>query len=242
MKIWKSLALLGVVIGGATTIRAGKPIELIQEPFANDKAIKLDLKAQEQMQKGDLVNAERTVELALQADPALWLSYYMRASIRMQQHKYQSAIQDCNRALLKYSHFIPAAVVRAGANSKLGNYGAAMKELNYVINLRPAWQFYGMALNERAWIRATCPDSSFRHGSQAIDDAKKACRITNWKDASYVDTLAAAYAESGDFDSAVRYEEKALGGHDAEHIAQNLQKHMALFKQHQPIRSLSTPR
>jgi hypothetical protein len=40
-----------------------------------------------------------------------------------------------------------------------------------------------------------------------MQDAKVACKLTNWKDATVIDTLAAACAELGDFDSAVRYGE-----------------------------------
>src|SRR5205807_6285695 len=69
---------------------------------------------------------------------------------------------------------------------------------------------YCEMLNDRAWLRATCADPSIRNGQLAIADAKKACEIDEWQDTSYMDTLAAAYAEAGDFDSAVRYEEQAI--------------------------------
>jgi tetratricopeptide (TPR) repeat protein len=67
-----------------------------------------------------------------------------------------------------------------------------------------------MVLNNRAWLRATCPDASIRNGQLAIADSKKACELDNWILASHIDTLAAAYAEAGDFDSAVRYQQEAI--------------------------------
>ena len=51
-----------------------------------------------------------------------------------------------------------------------------------------------------------------------------------------IDTLAAAYAEAGDFDSAVRYEEQAMSAPNANEISRLLQEHMAMFKQHRPVR------
>ena len=52
-----------------------------------------------------------------------------------------------------------------------------------------------------------------------------------------IDTLAAAYAETGDFDSAARYATQALAIKGIEPVdSKRIQRHLALFQQHQPIR------
>jgi tetratricopeptide (TPR) repeat protein len=61
-----------------------------------------------------------------------------------------------------------------------------------------------------AWSLATHPSDKFRDGSLAVDLAVKACELTDRKTALPFDTLAAAYAENGNFKSAVEYSEKAL--------------------------------
>jgi len=111
-----------------------------------------------------------------------------------------------------------------------------LKELNYLISLHPRPVTLARALSDRAWFRATCPDSSFRNGQQAVKDAKAACSIMQWKDEDMIDTLAAAYAETGDFDSAVRYAAQALAvkGISPED-AKVFREHLAWFQQRKRI-------
>jgi tetratricopeptide (TPR) repeat protein len=67
------------------------------------------------------------------------------------------------------------------------------------------------ALNDLAWLVATCPEATLRDGKRAVELASRACRITNFAHESYVDTLAAAHAEAGDFQTAVELQRKAIG-------------------------------
>jgi hypothetical protein len=52
--------------------------------------------------------------------------------------------------------------------------------------------------------------ASFRNGQQAIAYAKAACNLTSWNKPDQIDTLAAAYAETRDFDSTIQFEQQAL--------------------------------
>jgi hypothetical protein len=64
---------------------------------------------------------------------------------------------------------------------------------------------------------------------EAVKDAKAACSIMIWKDEHMIDTLATAYAETGDFNSAIQYAALAVKGVSSD--STNLfQQHLALFQ------------
>ena len=64
--------------------------------------------------------------------------------------------------------------------------------------------------NSAAWILSTSKDNSLRDGKRALELARKACELTAWQEPSFIDTLAAAHAETGAFDDAVREQQRAL--------------------------------
>jgi len=66
------------------------------------------------------------------------------------------------------------------------------------------------AVTELARIRINWPDSEFRDGKKAVEAATRACELTNWKDHETIGMLAAAYSETGGFESAIKWQKTAL--------------------------------
>ena len=236
MKALNVLVVSIAILTSATVVRASVPI-IIATPQRMVAAMKLVTDAQDLLKKGDVAGAKRNVDAVVQRDPTFWPALFVRAQIYSHEGKYDLALKDCNEALRQDRSVVEAALLRANINARLGKYAEALKECDYLISLHPRNVTLARALSDRAWFRATCPNASFRNGQQAVKDAKAACSIMIWKDEDMIDTLAVAYAETGDFNSAVQYVSQALAVKGiSPDSAKLFQKHLALFQQQKPIR------
>jgi len=194
-------------------------------------------------EKSDYATARKKFDEAIRLDPTMWPAYFNRATLNMKEHKFGQALEDATTALRGKSTFNESAVLRAMINIKLGDYAAACRDLDTLISLGAKGDAYAQALNGSAWLRATCPDSRFRNGQLALRHATLACRITSDRNPDFLDTLAAANAEEGNFDAAIRIEQKALTlrgtPEESKELHEHMREHMASFKQHRPWRDVS---
>jgi membrane associated rhomboid family serine protease len=65
-------------------------------------------------------------------------------------------------------------------------------------------------LNDSAWSMAASPRAAERNGPRAVELARAACALTHWGDATIVDTLAAAFAETGQWREALITQQLAV--------------------------------
>ena len=124
--------------------------------------------------------------------------------------------------------------LRAKAHRIVGQSELALRDLREAVRLMPNDH---TANGNLAWVLATCPEERFRNGTEAISTSKKACELSRWKSSGCYDTLAAAYAEAGDFGNAVKYEKQALNDSSlAPKEREEREKRLALFQQRKPYR------
>ena len=126
------------------------------------------------------------------------------------------------------------------AQLKSQKFSEAIESFQMALEADPTWL---SAANNLAWLWATHPDEQFRQGEQAVELAQQNLeRLPQRPD--FLDTLAAAYAETGDFSRAIEYAEFALQRSKAleqEEVAQRIQERLELYRQSQPYRQSLDP-
>ena len=111
-------------------------------------------------------------------------------------------------------------------------YDQAIKDFTESLRLSPDDP---STLNELAWLLATCPEDKYRDPLRAISLAMIACESSSWYNPDYLDTLAAAYADSGDFESAVLYQTWAME-RAPESLKARYQRWIKQYQQRKPRR------
>lgn len=110
---------------------------------------------------------------------------------------------------------LPHYLMRGQAYEQVYDYENAVKDYQAAIEVAPKLEAGYLHL---AWLDATCPKAEFRDGKKALELAKAAFTHAERKTALHWDTLAAAYAEVGDFEEAILAEQRAAvladGSHD----------------------------
>jgi len=125
---------------------------------------------------------------------------------------------------------------RGDAFLSLGKHAEAIADYEKAYKIEP--HDPGL-LNNFAWVLCTSPVDKLRNGKRALEIAKEACRLTDYKQAHILSTLGAAYAETGDLKSAMEWSKKAIALGKEEQKA-DLTKELETYKAGKPIRELKS--
>ncbi len=152
--------------------------------------------------------------------------------LRMQLALYYLVDKQPRKAVAAYSEIleiddqnVEALRSRGDAYLNIGKHQEAIVDFERVLELQPEDT---SVLNNLAWVLATSPEDQLRDGSRAITLATKACELTKYRRPHILSTLAAAYAEAGDFKSAQEWSQKSVDMDDPEHreqLARELQSY-----------------
>ena len=168
---------------------------------------------------------------------ALWIQpdsargHHFRGAYWSEQKRYDLAMADFDTALKLDAKFAGTYhVLRGNCRAATGQYDKALADFDEALRLDP--EDHG-ACNAASWFRATCKEAKYRDGKQAVALADKVCRRTDWKNSGSIDTLAAAHAEAGNFDEAVRWEKRAIEFAPPA-SKKEMAERLALYESHKP--------
>ncbi len=135
-------------------------------------------------------------QLALQANPGLAEAHFNLAKAFCAQGRWQAAIPHLEQVLKSDPNSARAHNTLGLALARTGQWAEAIVHYQQALAIQPeAIPFR----NNLARLLATCPKPELRNGVKAVDLAQEVNRLSGEKDPLYLDTLAAAYAEAGQF-------------------------------------------
>lgn len=187
----------------------------------------------------------------------LAFAYNGRGEARLAKNQYEKAIDDFTEAI-RLEGMRVAYDNRRAAWRALGRFQAILADLTEQAEANPDGSEFW---RELAWFLATCPDPALRNGHKAIDYAAKARELTaitvpEWmagtntepqlaawlrqsRERGYSDdaaTLAAAYAEAGGFDEAIRWQTKAIELSRSDDESQEHRRRLELYERREIYR------
>lgn len=185
-----------------------------------------------QYQLGQFSKAIADYTEAIERQPQDAGYYSSRGHTYFELRESKKALRDYNQAVSlgpENSEFIAD---RGEAFCSVGQWDKAADDFRRAISLDSS---FGRAYQGAAWLMATCPDPQFRNSDLAIRSAEKAIELDGDSDYIYLDTLAAALANGGQFKRAQAVLRQSIEAAPSEHVAP-LKRRLRRYQARQPYR------
>ena len=185
---------------------------------------------------GRLDEALVQLRQALASDPGYAPAHYHLGLVLRRRGDAEGAIREWRRAIDLDPKYAEAHVSLGDALYEQGRTAEALAHWRDGLQLQPNDP---PALRRMAWVLATSPDAAIRDGGEAVAFAVRALELSGGKDAQVLDTLAAAYAEKGQFANAALTARRAQARAAQENqpaLARDIGVRIALYEADQPFR------
>jgi len=189
-------------------------------------------------QRHEYAQAIEEFQKALSEEPNHTESLYLLASCLARLHRPQEALPYARQVAALAPKSPAVHGLLGGLLSSAGRYGEALAHLEAAYRVNPG----DVAIvNNLAWLLATAPEAAQRDGPRAVRLAEWACKTTSYKSPPLLDSLAAAYAQVGQFDQAIRTTEQAIEivRHNPKASTETLESRLKLYRAGLPYREAS---
>ena len=158
-----------------------------------------------------------------------------RAEIYRMRNQWSVALTDYTAVLAIEPGDFRALLGQASALSGRGDLEKALAVYGELMQKFPT---EAQPFNDCAWLLATSIKDNLRNGQRAVELASHACLLTDYKNPGYLDTLATAFAEKGEFAQAVQWQEEAVkaAAQQPADVQADIQSRVQLYKQNKPYR------
>lgn len=157
-----------------------------------------------------------------------------RGECYLKRKDYDKAIEEFTAIIDSNPNYFFALYNRSECYVRTRKFAPAIKDIEAA--LQNEAKVPGLHMN-LARALATSPDEKLRDGKRALEEAKKAVEMIKYRDGRFLDTLAAAYAEVGEFDKAIETQQKAID--DPEFMKEegdDARKRLKLYRDKKPFR------
>lgn len=162
------------------------------------------------LQRGKTDEAITHFQKALAIQPDYAAAHYNLGNALFQKGQVDEAIIHYQRALAIQPDYAKACNNLGTALLQKGQVNEAIIHFQKALAIQPGFVEAQNGLAHCAWILATSPDSSVRNGTKAVELAQETNRLSDGKNPVMATTLAAAYAEAGQFPEAITTARRAL--------------------------------
>ncbi len=147
--------------------------------------------------------------------------------------RFEEALANFSRSIELSPHHAEVFAHRGNVLAEVGDYPRAIADYREALAIDTGSVDAHRSLS---WLLATCPDKRYRNSQLALASGKKAAELAAPGDPFVLDTLAAAYANVGQFQLAIRYQQEAIANVDG-NFAELFTGRLALYEQGLPFRN-----
>jgi len=189
-------------------------------------------------------NAERglavdSYQTALAWNDDLTIAHEAHARLAVEGGDLATAATHYQRVVERFPQHVDALLALGEHARRSGRYGEAEQWLARALQAADTSEAQMQAAFRAAWLKATADDPDVRDGAYALDVAEDLVRATQRSSPDAFDAFAAALAEMGRYDDAVRMAREALTLAEAyglEEKAAAIRARIELYRREQPYR------